>query len=440
MRLYMKRTKILCVAGVATVALLAGCDITNPGPVQDQFLAEPASQQGLVNGSIRRMSELMGYGTYSQALLAREIFPGGQIGAFGHDVVMQGGHVRPGTQEAGYWGDAQQARFIAETAIKRFTEVSAPPAMMHQAHLWAGYAYRVSGEWWCDAVIGDQDPEVTTPGSFEQGTNSYFLRAEQNFTAALGFASTNDQRSAALAGRAQARVWLGKWADASTDAAQVADDFVFFVPYDDLEQAYYNSLYWANAYLPYGSYTMDFTWATEYFAASGDPRTETVKDPAYPLAVGSLAGYGPVPWSNQTKYTSRSDDQRLASGKEMRLIQAEAILATSGAFAGAMTLINEVHTSNISKSTGVALSAVTATSATEAWTALKNERAFELFLEGRRLADERRWTSAGTPGTVIESSVDWNTLSSIFSDNPRSFCFDIPNAERTANPNVPAIG
>ncbi len=67
----MKRTKILCVAGVATVALLAGCDITNPGPVQDQFLAEPASQQGLVNGSIRRMSELMGYGTYSQALLAR---------------------------------------------------------------------------------------------------------------------------------------------------------------------------------------------------------------------------------------------------------------------------------------------------------------------------------------------------------------------------------
>jgi len=64
-----------CAAGLATVLLLTGCDVTNPGPVQDEFLAQPASQQGLVNGAIRDISDAMGDNTYETAALAREIFP-----------------------------------------------------------------------------------------------------------------------------------------------------------------------------------------------------------------------------------------------------------------------------------------------------------------------------------------------------------------------------
>ena len=83
------------------------------------------------------------------------------------------------------------------------------------------------------------------------------------------------------------------------------------------------------------------------------------------------------------------------------------------------------------------LPAVTATSASEAWTALKNERAYEFFLEGRRLYDERRWADAGSPGTIIESSTDWNTLSSIFGENPRSYCFDIFGRRARRQPQRP---
>ena len=432
MRLKIK-FRALAVGVVCATTVLSGCEVTNPGPIQDEFLAEPASQQGLINGAVRRMNELM-YGTYTMALLAREVFPGGQIGAFGHDVIVQGGELLPGSF-GGYFNDAVQARFIAETAIKRFTDVSAPPSMMYQAHLWAGWAYRYLGDWWCDAVIGSTDPDDETPGMYEEGTDTYYERAVANFTAALGFATTDAQRFAARAGRAQAYVGLGQWANAATDAAAVTDpEFVFRMNFDATEQATYNPLFWANASQPYRSISMHFTWFYDHFDATADPRAEYYEDGANPFAVGSLSGYGQVPWSNFTKYDDRADDINMASYWEMRLIMAEAILQQTPAnFQDAVDLINEVRTR-----AGIAMPAYgAAANAAEAWTWLKRERALELFLEGRRATDERRWMTDGSGGTI--DTPDWSALSPIFVPiAERSLCFDIPETERDANPNVPA--
>jgi starch-binding outer membrane protein, SusD/RagB family len=437
----MKRYHRSYAAGVMLLALsMVGCEVTNPGTIPDDGLALEPSQQGLINGARRRMSELMGYGTYTQSLLAREIFPAGQIGAFGHDVAIQGGHMPPGSagssrSSSAFWVDAQQTRFIAETAISRFTEVGAPNAMLFQAHIWAAYVYRVMGEWWCDAVVTDQSADpLGPPGTYEQGTTTYFQRAVANFTAALGYASTDAERFAARAGRAQAYVWLGQWQNAYDDAAAVTGtDFAFLVDYDQLEQAYYNTLFWANAWVPYGSYSMHFTFFKDYYETTGDPRTPVFEDPDHPLGVGSLSGYGPVEWSNQGKYTSRNDDQRLSSYWEMRLIMAEALLQGATGPETPVGLINEVR-----ERTGVAQPAVNPATTEETWTALKRERYIELWLEGRRLADERRWAANGTPGAL--DTPDWDALSPIFTDNPRSFCLDIPESERDANPNVPGLG
>jgi hypothetical protein len=427
--------KTTVIVGAVCATTLTGCEVSNPGPIQDEFLAEPASQQGLVNGAVRRMNELM-YGTYTLALLSREVFPGGQIGAYGHDVIVQFGQMNPGAF-GGYFNDAVQARFIAETAVKRFTEVGAPAGMLYQAHLWAGWAYRYLGDWWCDAVVASTDPDDDTPGMYEDGTDTYYERAVDNFTAALGLATTDDQRFAARAGRAQAYVGLGQWANASTDAAAVTDPgWAFAMNFSSVEQGTFNPLFWANADEPYRSISMHHTFFFDHFDATGDPRAEYFTDGTIPYAVGSLSGYtgtptAQVPWSRAEKYTSRDDDINMASYWEMRLIMAETILQDGGDPADALALINEVHTRP-----DVEQPALTGATADAVWTHLKRERYLELFLEGRRATDERRWMTDGSGGTI--DTPDWSALSPNFvAVADRHLCFDIPTTEREANPNVP---
>jgi len=204
----LKATALLAVG----VTAFGACDVTNPRPVQDEFLALPASQPGVVNGAVRMMNLLIGDGSYTMNLLAREIFPGGQTGAFGHAVSVQGGDLQPGSFGL-YWDRGMQARFIGETAIKRFTDAGSTDALMYQAHLWTGYAYRYLADWWCDSVVGSTDPAVSEPGVFEEGTDTWYERAIANFDAALGFASSDEERFRAHAGRAQAFVGLGQWGE-----------------------------------------------------------------------------------------------------------------------------------------------------------------------------------------------------------------------------------
>jgi len=447
--------KIKNILGISLITVaFVGCDVTNPGPVQDEFVALPAAQQGLVNGAIRNVSELMGDAAYTHAMLSRELFPGGQTGAWGHNVTTQGGHIQPGSF-GGAWNDAQQARFIAETAIKRFEEADAPDFMKYQAHLWAGYAYRIMGELWCEAIVASTDPDDTTPGVYETNTNMYFQRAVDNFTAALGFASGADETNAARAGRAQAYLWLQDWSNAATDAALVPDDFVFNILMDDTESALYNDIYEASSGV-FRSFTVQFTWFEDYYddgsgaitgtdVNTGDPRVIWVTDPDNPTATASLQGFpgGAVPYKPQRKYTERASVMRLASGWEMRLVEAEAALAQGSPFADAMTLINQVRTRNVSDIDGNPLDAWTAADATEAWAMLKRERGIELWLEGRRAADERRWADMSTPGGL--DTPDWEDTGNpgytpIFASNPRSYCYDIPTSERDQNPNIGPAG
>src|SRR5690606_2036944 len=118
MRFMNKRTTT---AGLlaASALLMSACDVTNPGPVQDDFLSDKESHEALVNGAGRRLQEAMNNISYTSALPAREIFPGGQTGAHGHAVLVQGGYFEPGSF-GGHFNLAVQARFIAETALDIF--------------------------------------------------------------------------------------------------------------------------------------------------------------------------------------------------------------------------------------------------------------------------------------------------------------------------------
>src|SRR5688572_25723268 len=262
------RRRLVAMAGAVMVTFGTGCEVTNPGPVQDEFLSLPASQQGFVNGAKERLNQSVGWLSYSTALVAREIFPGGQTGSYGHTISEQAGsHTWAASGPNGEYNDSQQARWIAEEAIRRFTELGGvSPSLLFQAYNWAGYANRVLGENWCESVIDG--------GPLEAGSK-YFERAVKHFSDALAVAPTNNDKLAALAGRAQAKMWLKDWVGATADAAQVPDNFVFNIEMDfsragDPDNR--NHLFFANNSSPYRSYTVRFTNMDTYYTQTGDPR------------------------------------------------------------------------------------------------------------------------------------------------------------------------
>ncbi len=444
-------------SAILAVAILtvAACEVINPGPIQDEFLVEEESREGLVNGSQRRLNEAIGWVGYTGALVTRQIMPGGQTGSYGHSVDAQGGYIQPGGF-AGYFNDAQQARFIAETALELFADQDVDANVVAQANVWAGFSNRLLGENWCEAVINGSE---LLPGS------DYLRRAEEQFSAALALNPNETLRMAATAGRASVRAFLGDWGGAASDAGGIPSGFEYVVLSDANVATTRNTPQWANARTPYLAFTMWNTYygpqpdmaaggvpilASGYYQETGDPRMEWFEDPDFPLSNASLLGYGQTRWFNQTKYDDPNDSYNVSSGREMRLIEAEAQL-TNGNWQAAMATINGLRASYTTNETllhpgGTPLAPWEAGSLEEAWTRLKRERAIELFLEARTLGDQRRWEENNIPGDL--ELPDFERISYIFTDNPRGtiinlqarLCFDVPDSERERNDNVPQLG
>ena len=451
---------------IFAAASLGGCEVVNPGPVDDAYISLPASQEGLVLGSWERLNRVVGNGAYDEALPAREIFPGGQTGSYGQGIGRQAGNMG-GWTSSGPYNTAQQARWIGEEAVRQFeARDDVTPEMMTMAYVATGYANRINGDFYCWGVI-DSGPLV-------EGRH-YWERAATNFTSAIAIAPNDELRQAAYAGRAQARLSLEDWAGALSDAQQVSDAFEYHVAMDFSRggnTAQRNHIFWAAADIPYRSFTVRFTFYDDYYTESGDPRTPWaafVKEESA-VCAGALSGYGRVPCTQQLKYQSQDDDIRVASGGEMRLVEAEAMLRMNpGSWQAAMGVINANRARHISDVSELPLEPWTATSLDEAWTILKRERGIELWLEARRFADLRRWepyileygTLAADGQTVLPlesrtpGTLDWPDFegqmpdpeANMFTTNlrgrsaiedqsiPREYCYNISGTERSNNPN-----
>ena len=165
----------------------------------------------------------------------------------------------------------------------------------------------------------------------------------------------------------------------------------------------------------------------------------------------------------------------LVDGHEMALIQAEAELQ-AGNLTAAMTHINsvrqaaDIYAANLGDASVLDLTyhpaegnddacatcpdymstitrfdgsgkmpAVTASTVTEGWTALKFERYLELNLEGRRFGDRWRWRENSTPGTLDPLEYIPTELTTRYSvpADALNLCFPLPKAENDANANIP---
>jgi starch-binding outer membrane protein, SusD/RagB family len=403
-------------SGIAftVLPLLAACDltVTNPGPVQANFLNDPAAVPAVVNGAGRDLAEALNYTSYTSAAVTRELHPAGSTGSFGITVQQGNGHLTIDDDNT-HWNFSQRARWTAEHGIDRVKAALgdaayAKSAQAAQILLWAGYADRHMGENFCDAVIDGGPKEPYTV---------FLERAEQYFTDAMTVATAAGNTTianAARAGRASVRLYRGNTAGAAADANGIASNFVYQMSYNAIDNDQTNRIYFAGANQPYRAHTTWNTFYENYYTDTKDPRVKWLFDPAIPVGDAAVGNLGRVPFYDQQKYTSKASGINLSSGWEMRLIEAEVKLIGND-IPGALTLLNQHRVA-------LNLAPWTATTTDEAWTVLKKERGIELWLEARRLGDLRRWKLAGRPGAV---------------DQPAGFdvCFPIPLSELETNPN-----
>jgi hypothetical protein len=427
------------------IATAAACDtnVSNPGPVQDEFLAGDniyGAANALVSGAGRGVGSGLNWVAYTGAAITREVHPAGSTGSFGITNRWQNGELSADDTDLNdHWELTNRGRWLAEEAVRRLVEAEPPGpgqaltvnqynAVLQLARLYAGFANRILGENMCEAVFD---------GGPAQANREYFLRAEDHFTKALEITTgaVAAQTTAAYAGRAAVRVYLDKWTEAVDDAGRVPIGFVFNMPYYNIgEDAQRNRIFWASGNSresgsAYRAHTQWNTWHRDYKIATNDPRVPI--DSTTLVGDAAIGCCGRVPFYPEAKHRNSQAPIRLASGREMRLIEAEAHLRNNDPVA-AMASINQARTA-------AGAGTITATDQTDAWRLLKRERGIELWLEGRRLGDRRRWAAASTPGALDPLEVPGAASSPTREPSHlarQDLCFPIPPSERQTNPNL----
>ena len=538
---FMKR--IMATGALAGVVSLAACDlsVSNPGPVQDATLNLEGAYQGIINGAKRSVQE--GFDQYALlgGSIVHDLMPSGHTGAAGVQVVEEIAAINAENNGAGGdWFALHRGRWIAEEAIRRFTDpeigVSDPSSfgLIAQAHFWAGAGTRYLGENACTAVFDGGAPEPKL---------AHFDYAINHFDQAATVARNSQQdklATAAIGMRAAAKLFKGDYSGAAADAGQVPFDFVFQTEYTGfgnefyilyghvLSEGFQSLSYWGTPagdhFLSTGDARVAFgydngSWVSEdggnsytrQTPGSGGDRAQN--HPARPTWTAlvpmfyPLKGISPrIPEQEFYVFAPDRAKQRedlqvdLVDGREMELVLAEVELR-NGNWQAAMTHINKVRTSaavypidmtdpvkfdltlhpaeqkdwdanpemeayfnqfayELKDFTqgdnmmvgDVMMDAVVATSAEEAWAALKFERLIELTLEGRRLGDRWRWRKNSEPvapssGPGGENAPgEYHSLEFIppshaerynVPTDPLNLCFPLPVAENDANSNVP---
>lgn len=445
----------VAVGGLAVVLALSlgACDfsVTNPGPAGDEFLDDPEAFEAVVNGANRAFNDAWNEVARVMGSATREIFPSGNTGNFGINTNERRGVLDPQDQGA-QWDPAQQARWVAEDAIRRFGEVLDDAAFnsneeVARAYLWAGYANRLLGENFCDVVIDG--------GAIQDGPTGYFERAEGHFGNAMTVAAAagaDEVGLAAQGGRASVRVNLGDWAGAAADANAVIaadDEFEFETPMSAASTDQYNSIFYASQNQPYRVHTTWNTFYEDYFESTDDPRTPWITDPDFPEGSFGIGDFGTVPWLPQRKYDARDDGVDMTDAREMWLILAEYELVVNSDPAAAGDIINNDIRATVP---GASLPDWPVGTMAEAWDALIRERGIELWLEGRRAGDRTRWAAseempwqlrADIPGSLDVHEIPSETepvhekgMGTFLHPTDSRVCIPVPDSEIDTNPNI----
>jgi starch-binding outer membrane protein, SusD/RagB family len=438
--------KIKSIVLAAAVLSWGACsfDVTNPGPIADAALDDPGAWTGLVRGVAYNTARGVGLDAFYAAVVAKEYSTAGRVN--GTKLPLVFGQLTPDDMSANAWNWTQAARWQAEDGARRVQRVLGAGAANNRFNgqflMYAALNNRILGENFCEAIID---------GGARQPHTVYLSRGDSLATQAIAVATAagdNPTRDAARAVRASIRLYRGDFAGAAADAALVPLTLRLQAPFD---AATHNIIVETNDAMLGGQFRAHTVWRTffeNYFRITGDPRAAW--DSSTTQRFGEFTS---IIWYRQQKYSASAGygaPVTVASGREMRLIEAEVALR-AGDIPTAMGFLNGIRTNQISRG-GTAVAAGANLPAypvpgtlQEAWMNLFHERRIELWLEARSMGDLRRWVADGTYGTMIVPGTFGNNgaaanavtaASEDVADRVR-LCIPLTRGERQTNSNLP---
>jgi hypothetical protein len=423
----------LMFAAVVSLPMIAGIacrDLTslqqsNPGSLSAASTYLPANAQLLVNGAIGDFEcafsrYVVGSGLFTDELadaiastanfdFDRRSFT--SSGPYGNQTCNSG------NQQPAIYTTLSTARGSTDTVLAKlheWTDDQMPAGvsrvkLIGQAAAYAGYSLTLLGEGMCSAAI-NVGPELPPA--------QLFAEAKTRFDSAVTAATTaNDATTLnfALLGRARTLLDLGQPAAAGTDAAKIPAGFIVNMSTDGVNTRREN---WVFVSINNGN------WSTIDPSFRG-LTVNGVPDPRVAVTNTNKAGttQGTFIWTAD-KYPTLATVMPIARYAEAQLIIADAKLAANDV-AGAVAAINAARATHA----GLPAYDATGQTAAQVLTQLVEERRRELFLEGHRLGDLRRYKLpmiplAGTAYTLAGGVYDQQS------------CFPLPDVERINNPNI----
>jgi hypothetical protein len=419
-KFYNRLCRALCATlAVTAVVTLAACSdplkVTLPGTVTPGNLDTPAAATLLVNSTVSAFECAHNQYVMLSANLTDEM-----LAATSAEVFFTYDQRAPSLPDFGPFASSgcaangalyvplSQARFLADDSYNRLAAESDSAVALRAQKLatvaaYGGYAYTEFGEGFCTAAF-DLGPELQP--------SAVLALADDRFTKALTWASTAGATAAAAdianmahVGRARVRLDLGNKAGALADAQLVPSGYVKTAARASGDASLQNKIFNLNQLSGYMSVDTSFQNVT--FQGVADPRVKVTN-------TGKKGGDQLTPLFTANKYSAVSTPIPIARYEEAQLIIAEVQGGQT-----AVDIINALHAKN-------GLPAFSSTDATVIAAQVREERRRELFLEGQRLGDMRRFNIAFPGGTHPYEGWLHGTYT----------CWPLPTVETANNPSI----
>ena len=404
----------------AVAASVAACDldqllsVETPSRLAEEAYLVPSNAALISRSAVSDYECALGAYAVASGLAANELVETTQTASRWHydrrSVIPTEAHYSTfGCEAIGVYTPINTARYTNDQAVavlEGWTDAQVPnrQQLIARNAAMAGFSLILLGEGFCEGVI-DVGAAMTPAQLFEQ--------AEARFDKAITAAqAANDQNLLNLArvGRARARINMGDDAGALADASEVPTSFVYNATADINAGRRNNRVFQQN------NQNANVTVAPEYrnvtVNGAPDPRVVAIDDERM-----SADQVNPV-WL-QGKFSGLSASFPIATGVEARLIEAEARGGTEG-----VGVLNTLRARS-----GVGLPALTTAESADFTAALVEERRRELWLQGNRWYDIRRFNLQLTPAVGVTYAKGGS-----YGDQR---CWPLPDAEKLANPNFP---